>query len=446
MKFLKLVFACAAIFLVVVVGGSYAAPFWLAPRQNVHVNSTDPALIERGRYIAQASDCVACHTAAGGKAFAGGLAMQTPAGTIYSTNITPDKNTGIGGYDYADFERAVRHGIRQDGAPLYPAMPYVSFAALTDQDVQALYAYFISSVQPVAQHNQASTLPWPQNMRWPLAWWQVLFGGHPFTAPQGATPQVARGAYLVEGPEHCGACHTPRGSAFQEKALTDAQDGDFLSGSALDGWYAKDLRHEDTGLAGWSQQQIADFLKTGRNDRSAAFGSMGEVVQHSTQHLTDADASAIAAYLVSLPPRPGHTASVPRAADTTTTRLYDSADRSPGALGYVARCASCHHLDGQGTPRIFPALAGNSVVQADNPSSLVQITLTGGAMAKTPADRMDPSMPDLSRLDDRTVADILTFIRNSWGNKGSPVSATEVAAMRGMIAHRPVDYIPGDPR
>jgi alcohol dehydrogenase (quinone), cytochrome c subunit len=444
MKFLKLGIAAAAIVLVVVVGGGYIAPIWFAPRQNIRVNLTDAALIERGRYIAHASDCVACHTAKGGKAYAGGLAMQTPIGTIYSTNITPDKDTGIGGYDFADFERAVRHGIRKDGAPLYPAMPYVSYAVLTDDDVQALYAYFISAVQAVAQHNQASTIPWPKNMRWPLAWWQALFGGHRnFTPPEGATPEAARGAYLVEGPGHCGACHTPRGFAFQEKALRDGPGGDFLSGSELEGWYAKNLRHEDTGLASWSEQEIADFLKTGRNARTAAFGSMAEVIEHSTQHLSDADASAIAVYLASRAPRPGHAPSLPRAEDTTTAKLYESEDRSPGALGYVARCASCHRLNGQGTPRVFPALAGNSVVETDNPSSLIQVTLAGGATARTPADRMHPSMPELARLDDRTVADILTFIRTSWGNKASPVSATDVAAMRGAIAHKPPDYVPG---
>lgn len=445
MKFLKFVVALAAVAVVAVVGGSYAAPFLLAPRQNVHVNSTDAALIERGRYIAQASDCAACHTVPGGKAFAGGLAMQTPIGILYSTNITPDKDNGIGGYDYADFERAVRHGIRKDGAPLYPAMPYVSYSVLTDEDAQALYAYFASGVKPVAQPDQASTIPWPQNMRWPLAWWQVVFGGHRFSPPEGATAEVARGAYLVEGPGHCGACHTPRGVAFQEVAVKDGPGGDFLSGSELEGWYAKDLRHEDTGLASWSQQDIAEFLRTGRNDRSAAFGSMGEVIQHSTQHLTEADASAIAAYLVSRPARPGHTATEPKVAeDSTTAKLYDSADHSSGALGYVARCAPCHRLNGQGTPRIFPALAGNSVVLADNPSSLIQITLSGGWMAKTPADKTDPSMPELAKLDDRTVADILTFIRNSWGNKGSAVTANDVVAMRGVIAAKPADYVPAD--
>lgn len=445
MKFLRLGVSAAAIGLVVAIGGSYLAPLLFAPRQIFHVNPADPALVERGRYIAQASDCVACHTAKGGRTFAGGLAMQTPIGTIYSTNVTPDKDTGIGGYDFADFERAVRHGIRKDGSPLYPAMPYVSYSVLTDEDMQSLYAYFISAVQPVAQDNKGSTIPWPKNMRWPVAWWQVLFGGHrSFKPPEGATPEVARGAYLVEGAGHCGACHTPRGLVFQEKALKDGPDGAFLSGAELEGWYAKSLRHEDTGLASWSQTEITDFLKTGRNVRTAAFGSMAEVIQHSTQHLSDADASAIAAYLASRPARPGHAASVSKAEDVTTAKLYEGADHSSGALGYVAQCAPCHRMNGKGTPRLFPALAGNPVVEADNPSSLIQITLTGGAMARTPADKTRPSMPELAKLDDRTVADILTFIRTSWGNKGSPVSANDVAAMRRVIAQKPLDHMPED--
>ena len=388
MKILKLGVSAVVVGLVVAVGGAYVAPTIFAPRQNVAVNTADPTLIQQGQVIAEASDCVACHSAPGGKPFAGGLAVPTPIGVIYSTNVTPDKMTGIGEYDFADFERAVRHGFRKDGSPLYPAMPYVSYSVLTDDDVRALYAYFVSGVQPVAQANQASTIAWPQNMRWPLAWWQLIFGAHRgFTAPQGATPEVARGAYLVEGAGHCGACHTPRGSGFQEIALADEPGGAFLSGSTLGGWHAKSLRHEGVGLANWSQQEIADFLKTGRNARTAAFGTMAEVVQHSAQHFSDADASAIASYLISLAPRPGQSAATPKLEDTTTAKLYDNADRSPGALGYVAQCAPCHRMNGQGAPRLFPALAGNAVVTTGDPSSLIQITLTGGAMAKTPADR-----------------------------------------------------------
>ena len=443
MKVFRFLLAVAAILVVIVVGGAFVAPFWLAPRLTVAVNVADPTLIEHGRYIAQAADCVACHTAPGGKAFAGGLGMQTPIGVIYSTNITPDRNTGIGGYEFADFERAVRHGVRRDNAPLYPAMPYVSYSILTDADVQALYAYFMSSVAPVAQPNANPAIAWPKNVRWPLAWWQIAFGGQRgFTPPEGASAEIARGAYLVEGAGHCGACHTPRGSALQEVALKDGPGGEFLSGSELDGWYAKDLRHEDAGLGRWSQPEIADFLKTGRNAHTAAFGSMAEVVQHSTQNLSDVDVAAIAAYLASRPARPGQSAPPKPAADVTTASLYDNKDRSPGALGYVARCAACHRLNGQGTARIFPALAGNALVEAKNPSSLIQITLLGGAMAKTPADAMRPSMPELARLDDRSLADILTFVRTSWGNQGSPVSPGDVAAIRELIKHRPADYLP----
>lgn len=446
MKYLKLgVFAIVAV-LVMGVAGGQLLPAMSAPRQELAVQVSDTALVARGRAVVRMSDCVACHSAPGGKEFAGGLAMQTPFGTLYSTNITPDKDTGIGAYQYADFERAVRHGVRKDGASLYPAMPFVSYAALTDEDMQALYAFFTSGVQPVAQANKAAEISWPFSMRWPLAWWKTFFGGHgAFVPPQGATSQVARGAYLVEGPGHCGTCHTPRGVAFQEKATRDGANGVFLSGSELAGWYAKSLRHEDEGLGGWSEKDIETFLMTGRNDRTAAFGTMAEVVEHSTQHMSRDDASAIAAYLMTLAPRAGHEAVASKGEDKTTPALYENADHSDGAHAYVAHCAACHRLDGQGTARLFPALAGNQVVASGNPSSLIQITLGGGAMASTPADSSRPSMPMFSKLDDATVASALTFIRTSWGNQGAPVTAADVAAVRqGVFAKKPMDYVPVD--
>jgi sulfur oxidation c-type cytochrome SoxX len=432
MKFLKLGIYLILLGLAIVVGGTYLIPMVFAPRQNVTVNVADKALQEQGEKVAQLSDCVACHTGPSGRSFAGGLAMKTPVGTVYSTNITPDKETGIGQYDYADFERAVRHGMRKDGAPLYPAMPYVSYSLLTDDDVKALYAYFVSSVKPVVQANQAPAFQWPYNIRWSLTWWQVVFGSHGgFVPPPGATPEIARGAYLVQGAAHCGTCHTPRGSALQEKALRDEAGGLYLSGGGeVEGWFAKGLRQETMGLAGWSKQDIQTFLKTGRNDHTAAFGSMAEVVEHGTQHLTDADASAMAAYLITLAPRPGHSSNLEHSEDATTAKLYSNADDSPGARAYVAYCASCHRMNGQGTARLFPALAGNSMVRSEKPGSLIRITLTGGAMVKTPADATRPSMPELAKLDDHTVADILTFIRSHWGNRASPVSEAEVASVR----------------
>ena len=262
---------------------------------------SDPqALIKQGEYLARAGDCVACHTAKGGKPFAGGLAMETPIGTIYSTNITPDKN-GIGSYSFEDFDKAVRHGVAQNGSTLYPAMPYPSYARVNEADMRALYAYFMKGVKPVEQANQEADIPWPLSMRWPLAIWRWLFAPavEDFKPDAGKDVVLNRGAYLVEGLGHCGACHTPRALTMQEKALNASDSPAFLSGSApLEGWIAKNLRgdHKD-GLGSWSEDQLVQFLKTGRSDRSAVFGGMSDVIVHSMQYMSDEDLTAIARYL-----------------------------------------------------------------------------------------------------------------------------------------------------
>lgn len=429
--------------LVFAIGGSYLLPHLRVSRDTQVVDIKDQKLIQQGQLVAQAADCVACHSTPNGSPFAGGLAMSTPMGTLYSTNITPDASTGIGAYDYADFERAVRHGIRKDGTPLYPAMPYVSYTVLTNEDTQALYAYFMSGVKAVEQKNEPAAIAWPMNMRWPLAWWQALFAhNRTFVAPQGASEEVARGAYLIEGAAHCGTCHTPRGIGMQEKVLSNDNAGHFLSGSDVTGSFAKSLRQEALGLAGWRKEDIIEFLRTGRNDRTAAFGSMAEVVEHSTQHFNEADLSAIAAYLQTLGGRASQAASVSKSEDLTTAKLYDNADERAGAQSYVAYCSACHRLDGQGTPKLFPALAGNAVVQTDNPTSIIQITLAGAAMAKTHAFDNRPSMPQLSKLDDQTVADTLTFIRTSWGNQAAAVTAKQVAQVRAQLAKQPLNKEP----
>ena len=292
----KLAIALAAT-LAAAYGIARSTPYWFAPRQAAQVDIHDPALIAQGQYLSRAADCAACHTAPGGKPFAGGLGMQTPMGTIYSTNITPIRKPASAPTTYADFERAVRRGIRHDGQPLYPAMPYASYVIARDAEIKALYAYFMGSVQPVKQDNADSTIPWPANMRWPLAWWQLLFARpRSFSPDPSLDAGQQRGAELVEGLAHCGACHTPRGLAFQEKAMADDGSRQFLSGSVLEGWYAKNLRNESTGLASWSEGEIVDFLRTGRTDRSAAFGGMADVVEHSTQYLSDADLLAMARY------------------------------------------------------------------------------------------------------------------------------------------------------
>ncbi|GAA4184568.1 cytochrome c [Shinella granuli] len=429
-------------------GLSYAiaisTPYWFKPKTEASVDSTDATLIRQGEYLAHAGDCIACHTAPGGKPFAGGLGMQTPMGTIYSTNITPEKDTGIGGYSYGDFERAVRKGVRPDGTHLYPAMPYVSYAVVRDDDIKALYAYFMSSVPAVRQDNQPTTMPWPLSMRWPLAYWQLAFAQPRHFTTTVTDAQLERGAYLVEGLAHCGACHTPRGIAFQETALADGANSRFLSGSVLEGWYAKNLRGEDTGLSTWTTAEIVDFLKTGRNDKTAAFGSMSDVVEHSTQHLSNEDLTAIATYLKSLKARDGRSPTWQPKEDITTAALKAGDYSAPGATSYVEHCAICHRMDGKGAPRIYPALAGNSMVFADDPSSLIQVTLAGGRMPKTPHDTMAFTMPGFASLTNREVADVLNFIRNGWGNHGSEISEADISRMRHEIERKPKHYVPGE--
>ncbi|WP_313316828.1 cytochrome c [Pseudomonas sp.] len=393
----------------------------------------DDALVKKGEYLARAGDCVACHTAKGGKPFAGGLPMETPIGTVYSTNITPHAS-GIGQYSFADFDRAVRQGIAKDGSTLYPAMPYPSYARVSDDDMQALYAYFMQGVEAVAQPNKPTDIPWSLSMRWPLSIWRGLFAPEvkAWQAPAGADPAVSRGAYLVEGLGHCGACHTPRALTMQEKALSPAEGEQFLAGSApLEGWIAKSLRgdHKD-GLGSWSEAQLVQFLKTGRSDRSAVFGGMSDVVEHSLQHMSDADLTAIARYLKTLPPSdPNDT---PHVYDKQVAEaLWQGDDSKPGASVYIDNCAACHRTDGHGYSRVFPALAGNPVVQTADATSLIHVVLAGGTVPATQTAPSNFTMPAFGwRLSDQEVADVVNFIRTSWGNKGSAVSAAEVKHLR----------------
>ncbi|POA84061.1 Cytochrome c, mono-and diheme variants [Pseudomonas sp. NFPP10] len=391
------------------------------------------ALVQQGEYLARAGDCVACHTAKDGKPFAGGLPMETPIGVIYSTNITPDK-TGIGDYSFEDFDKAVRHGVAKGGSTLYPAMPFPSYARVSDADMQALYAYFMKGVTPVARDNQDSDIPWPLSMRWPLSIWRWMFAPSVETpAPAaGSDPVISRGAYLVEGLGHCGACHTPRALTMQEKALSASDGSDFLSGSApLEGWIAKSLRgdHKD-GLGSWSEEQLVQFLKTGRSDRSAVFGGMSDVVVHSMQYMTDADLTAIARYLKSLPANDPK--DQPHQYDKQVAQaLWNGDDSKPGAAVYIDNCAACHRTDGHGYTRVFPALAGNPVLQSADATSLIHIVLKGGTLPATHSAPSTFTMPAFAwRLSDQEVADVVNFIRSSWGNQASAVKPGDVAALR----------------
>jgi len=403
--------------------------------------SADPQLIQRGEYLSRAGDCMACHTVKDGKPYVGGLGIASPLGTIYSTNITPDKHTGIGNYTLEDFDRALRQGIAKDGHSLYPAMPYTSFARVSPDDVKALYAYFMHGVAPVDQPNKANGITWPLSMRWPLSVWRKMFAPAPVDTPAPAAADsgdaaMLRGKYLVEGLGHCSACHTPRGVALQEKATSAADGTDFLSGGTVDGWLAGNLRSDTTdGLGTWSKADLVAFLKTGRNAHSAAFGGMSDVVAQSTQYMSDSDLNAIAAYLKSLPPKDASATKVVAYSDTVGKELLSGHAASfPGAMDFLNNCAACHRATGKGYAETFPTLAQNPAVNSADPQSLIHIILKGAQVPATSAAPTSYTMPAFDwRLTDKEVADIATFVRSSWGNNAPDVSASDVAKVRKEI-------------
>lgn len=408
-------------------------------------------LVEQGRYVAISGDCVACHSAPGGQPFAGGLPLASPIGAIYSSNITPDANTGIGKYSLDDFDRAVRYGIKPDGETLYPAMPYPSYARMSDQDLRALYAYFMHDVEPAVSANRGTDIHWPLSIRWPLGIWRKRFAPASNVAPinmeKYKDAAVARGAYLVQGPGHCGTCHTPRAFTLQEVALDETQSTYLAGGSVIDGWFAVNLRGNDgAGLGRWSAQDIVDFLKSGRNSHSAVVGApMGDVVLHSMQDMNEPDLLAIAAYLKSLPAAPMDAAHYTPSPDTAKA-LAAGQESGRGAQLYLDNCAACHRSSGAGSARVFPAIAGNASVLAANPSSLIRLVLGGSAMPSTRTAPSNLGMPGFAwRLSDEEVAQLLTFIRQSWGNSGPGVSATEVGAIRqAMVARNDIKSATND--
>ena len=402
------------------------------PDPDPGVLSREPDVL-RGAYLARVGDCAACHTAPGGKSFAGGLPLDSPIGAIYSTNITPDKRNGIGDWTYEDFERLMRRGITREGFTVYPAMPYPSYSRLSDADLKDLYAYFMRGVPAVGQENRRNDIPWPLSMRWPLAIWRMMFApaAEPFQPPAGMDAQTARGAYLVEGLGHCGSCHTPRGMTMAEVALSDTDGTRYLSGGqVIDGWTAPSLRNEHGGgLADWSEADIVELLRTGRNARAASFGGMNEVIQRSMQYLTDSDLAAIGKYLKTLAPNNN---APPYVYDPTIAQqLFEGRPPSAAAQLYLDRCAACHRSNGTGMGKAFPPLAGNPVLQTADPNSAIRMILTGGSQAATHGAPSSLTMGSyLSLLDDQQVADLATFIQQSWGNKGGGATPAQVAKLR----------------
>ncbi|MGN4965281.1 c-type cytochrome [Aeromonas dhakensis] len=368
-----------------------------------------------GEYVAKLGDCAACHTSEASKPLAGGKGFPTPVGTVYATNITPDKTHGIGNYSLPEFIKVMREGITRSGDPLYPAMPYTAYAKMSDEDLSALYHYLMQDVQPQATANKASDIPWPLNMRWPLRGWNWLYHDDGrFTPVAGKSEEWNRGAYLVQGAGHCGSCHTPRGLGMQEKALTEA-DPLYLSGATLDGWYAPDIRGSR-----YDKQALIDLLKTGRSQHQAVSGPMAEVITHSSQYFSDADLASIATYLTGLDDE------TPAARGN---RAYASAG---GKADYAMYCSTCHGNDGRGNDHVIPSLIGNQTVLAEDPSSLLNVLLHG---AETPITQghIGYHMPGYGwTLNDQQIAELVNTLRASWGNEGVAIKPETVKAQRAL--------------
>lgn len=385
--------------------------------------ASDDALIERGRYLAVAGNCGACHTTPGGEFMAGGVAFETPFGRVYSTNITPDSATGIGTWDLEDFARSMRYGVRQDGQHLYPVFPYTSFTKVTDEDLRALFAYF-KTVPAATLENRPNELRFPFSQRRLLSAWKALFfePGAWSDAPS-AGDSWNRGAYLVEALAHCGECHSPRnlmGAVKHDAAMSGGRYVDEVPSGEWRAWFAPNLTSTHSGLAPWPHAELVAYLGTGRNAFVDTFGPMNEVIMNSTRHLEPSDLAAMAEYLKSLPALSPPAASAPN--PQTVGR---------GRTIYNLHCGTCHLPTGLGDSEMAPRLAGGSLItRARDPSSLINVILYGPEEADLAMKWREPMEEFQYLLDDEEVAALASFVRDSWENGAGEVTAEQVRLQR----------------
>ena len=381
--------------------------------------------IERGRYLAVLGDCAGCHTAPGGAPFAGGVALQTPFGTLVAPNITPDPDTGIGNMTNDEFLAILHEGRGHNGKRLYPAMPYPAYTKMTDDDVLAMRAYF-ATVAPVNNRVVSNQLPFPLNIRFAMVFWNALnFTPGRYQPDPQKSAAWNRGAYIVEGPAHCGTCHTPK------TLLGGDKNAAALTGATLQGWFAPDITSDPRkGIGGWSRDDLVQYLKTGTNKWTLASGPMAEAVSHSTSRMNDEDILAIATYLKDNGQSGASARPEPVAANDNAMRA--------GAAIYKDSCAACHKDSGEGEVNLFPRLAGSALVQSDDPTTLARVVLHGTRGVSTSGAPTAPAMPAFDwRLGDAQVAAVLTYIRNNWGNAAGSVSAGAVAGQRTALAKSP---------
>jgi mono/diheme cytochrome c family protein len=394
-----------------------------APQAMAQDKPADPALLARGEYLARAGDCIACHTAREGKTFAGGLPMKTPFGTLYTSNITPDPQTGIGMWTSDQFYQLMHNGRFPDGGLVYPAMPFGSYTKVTREDSDAIYAY-LRSIAPVKQLNRPHDLTFPFNNRSLIIGWRTLFFKEGDFKPDSTkSPEWNRGAYLVEGLGHCSMCHTAI-NALGGSSQSQAFEGGLIP---MQNWYAPSLTaNKDAGLGDWTLKEITDYLRKGVSTRGAVYGPMAEVVYNSTQYLNDDDIRAMAVYLKGLAQ-----GTSPEKPATPLPSAESSLLVSLGKPIYDRECASCHGAAGLGMPPHYPPLAGNQSIQMVSAVNAIRMVLNGGYPPGTAGNPMPYGMPPFAhRLSDDEVAAVVTFIRTSWGNRGEPVSARQANELR----------------
>jgi mono/diheme cytochrome c family protein len=384
-------------------------------RQPIPDSSPNAEQLRRGQYLVAAGDCMSCHLREGGEALAGGLGLNTPFGVIYTPNITSDKETGIGDWTADQFYRAMHKGIDDEGDNLYPAFPYPWFTLVSREDDDAILA-FLKTTPAVKYTPPKNDLPFPLNLRSAVKGWNLLFfTARDFKSDANQSAEWNRGAYLVNGLGHCGGCHTPKSALGADKSGRDFQGG------TLDNWVAPDLTaNERTGLGSWSIDDVTEYLGTGRNAHAGAGGAMADVITYSTSLMSDADRHAMAVYLKSQV-----------ASSSIAAAQPDVGAMRRGAEIYSDACASCHLENGVGQPRYFPPLGPNAMLQQADPIGLEHLILAGARIGTTPTRPSPMTMPSFAwKLSDQEIADVSTFIRNSWGNRAASVSAADVQSAR----------------
>jgi len=383
--------------------------------QPIPDSAPNAAQLRRGQYLVKAGDCMSCHLREGGEPLAGGLGLKTPFGTIYTPNITSDTATGIGGWTNDQFYGAMHDGIDDHGHNLYPAFPYPWFRLVSREDNDAMLAY-LKSTPAVNYKPPPNDLPFPFNIRFIVKGWNLFFlKTDEWHNDAGQSAQWNRGAFLVNGPGHCSGCHSPKNVFGADKS------GQAFHGGKVDNSVAPDLTsNERTGLGRWSVEDIAEYLRTGRNAHAGAGGAMAEVVTYSTALMNDEDRSAMAVYLKSRAPSPTAAAVVPNAGAMQR-----------GAAIYSDACTGCHLESGVGQSRVFPALGRNAMLQQADASGLLYLIMAGSRIGTSASHPSPLAMPSFSwKLTDSEVSDVSTYLRNSWGNQANAVSAQEVAEAR----------------